>query len=55
MKDKKKDLQREIEILENKIANISEKIKKIVLEIGTLHKELELNLNKNQLSKNTLF
>ncbi|WP_342217490.1 hypothetical protein [Spiroplasma endosymbiont of Amphimallon solstitiale] len=55
MKDKKKDLQEEIEIFENEIIKLDEKIKNIVLEIEPLHKELELNLNKKSAIKKYTF
>ncbi|WP_342273428.1 hypothetical protein [Spiroplasma endosymbiont of Acasis viretata] len=55
MKDKKKDLQEEIEIFENEIIKLDEKIKNIVLEIEPLHKELELNLNKKSVIKKYAF
>lgn len=55
MKDKKKDLQEEIEIFENEIIKLDEKIKNIVLEIEPLNKELELNLNKKSAIKKYTF
>lgn len=55
MKDKKKDLEKEIEIFENEIIKLDEKIKNIVLKIEPLHKELELNLNKKSAIKKYTF